>query len=152
MLLQPFWRMSSPNIEQFEGLSKSSCRNMTNETSSEMLIAAEVARWLRLRPSTAYAWAAAGKIPCVKLNGAVRFIRADIERWITDRSSGPGDSRTSVLRPIGPPQSASVSRQTIKQAGTRAIKRVTGRPSSQRNSASRPLLPTGKVEERKDER
>ena len=124
---------------------------MMNESNPEMLIASEVARWLRIRPSTVYAWAASGQLPSVKLNGAVRFIRADIERWITDRSSGPGDSRTSVLRPIGPPKSASVSRQTIKQAGTRAITRVTGRPSSQRNSASRPLLPTAEVGEGKDE-
>ena len=125
---------------------------MMNETPTEMLLAVEVADWLRVKHRTVYAWAASGRLPSVKLNGAVRFIRADIERWITDRSSGSGDSRTSVLRPIGPPKSASVSRQTIKQAGTRAITRVTGRPSSQRNSASRPLLPTGNVEERKDER
>ena len=119
-----------------------------NEICSEMLIAAEVARWLRIRPSTVYAWATAGLLPSVRLNSSVRFIRADIERWITDRSSGPGDSQASV---IGPPPSASVSRQTINQAGTRALKRVTGRPSSPQHSASRPLLPTAEVGEGKDE-
>ena len=123
-----------------------------NETNPEILIAAEIARWLRIRPSTVYAWASARRIPSVKLNGAVRFIRADIEYWINNHLIRPADSRTAKTQSIDLPQSASVSRQTIKQAGTRAIKRVTGRPSSQRNSASRPLLPTSKVEERKDER
>lgn len=124
---------------------------MMTKTHSEMLLAAEVARWLRVTPSTVYAWAASGRLPSVKLNAAVRFIRADLERWIADHSNGPANSRPSVLLAVGPPTSAYVSRQTIKQAGARAIKPVTGRPSSRWNSARRPLLPTTEVEKEKDE-
>ena len=42
----------------------------------------ELAEALRINPSTLYAWAAQGRIPCVKIHGLVRFRRDDIERWI----------------------------------------------------------------------
>ena len=122
-----------------------------SETPSELLIAAEVACWLRIRCSTVYGWAASGKIPSVKLNGTVRFIRTDIERWLNDRSNGPADSHPSPTQPIVPPKPTSVSRQTIQLASARAIRRVTGRQSSQQNSTRGPLLPTAGAEERKDE-
>ena len=38
--------------------------------------------YLNVKPSTLYAWAAQGKIPCLKLHGLVRFRREDIERWV----------------------------------------------------------------------
>ena len=123
-----------------------------SEPPTELLIAVEVARWLRVRPGTIYSWAATGKIPSVKMNGTVRFIRADIQRWLHDRSKSPADPRSSMTHPIVPPKPTSVSRLSIQQAGARAIRRVTGRQSSQPNSASGPLLPTAEVGERKDER
>ena len=139
----------SPNIVKLPSRSKSSYRNMTNETRSEILIATEIALWLRMKGSTIYAWAAAGKIPSVKLNGAIRFVRSDIERWIHDRSCMPADL-SPMTRPIVLPNPASISRHTIKQAGARAIRRVSGRQSSQQNSTSGPLLNRAKVGERKD--
>jgi excisionase family DNA binding protein len=120
-----------------------------SEIPSELLIAADVARWLRIRGSTVYAWAASGKIPSVKLNGTVRFIRADIERWLNDRSSDLADSRPSMPHPMIPPTPTAVSHQTIKRAGARAIRRVTSRQSSQRNSTSGSPLPTAEAGERK---
>jgi len=65
---------------------------MMSETPSQLMIAAEVALWLRMRCSTIYGWAATGKIPSVKMNGAIRFVRSDIEHWINDRSRMPADS------------------------------------------------------------
>ena len=41
-----------------------------------------VAEYLSVKPGTLYAWAAQGRIPCIKLHGLVRFCRADIERWV----------------------------------------------------------------------
>jgi len=114
---------------------------MMNAPPSELLIAGEVARWLRIRPSTIYAWAASGKIPSAKLNGTVRFIRADIERWLNDRSSDLAISRPSMPHPIIPPTPTAVSHQTIKDAGARAIRRVTGKPLSPRNSQEPPHSP-----------
>jgi len=109
-----------------------------NAPPSELLIATEVARWLRLRPSTLYAWAAAGKIPSAKLNGTVRFVRADIERWLNDRSSDLENPRPLMPHPIIPPTPTAVSHQTIKDAGARSMRRVPGKPLSPRNSKKSP--------------
>ncbi len=42
----------------------------------------ELASSLHIKPSTLYAWAAQGKIPCVKIHGLVRFRREAIEQWL----------------------------------------------------------------------
>jgi len=47
-----------------------------------LLTVKELANQLHIRPSTLYAWAAQGRIPCVKLHGLVRFERDEIERWV----------------------------------------------------------------------
>ena len=49
----------------------------------DMLVAPEVAQWLRIGLSTTSEWAKTGKIPCIKLNGLLRFLRKDIEAWLT---------------------------------------------------------------------
>src|SRR5690349_13895356 len=123
---------------------------MMSETHPELLIATEVARWLRVRCSTVYAWAATGKLPSVRLNGAVRFVRADIQRWLNDCSNGAADSYPSSTHPIVLPKPTSVSRLTIQQAGARVIRRFTSRQPSQKNSPSGPLLPPAEMGERKD--
>ena len=122
---------------------------MIRDPSLELLIATEVAQWLRIRRSTTYAWASAKKIPSVKLNGAVRFIRADIERWLNDSSNGFASSHPPTTRPIVPPKPTSVSRQTIQQAGARAIRRVTSRQSPKEDSMGVPQCPAVEGGERK---
>ncbi len=47
-----------------------------------LLTAGELAKKLSLGKSTVYEWAACGIIPCVKLNGVLRFDEADVEAWI----------------------------------------------------------------------
>ena len=47
-----------------------------------LLTVKELADQLHIKSATLYAWAAGGKIPCVKLHGLVRFRLEDIERWI----------------------------------------------------------------------
>jgi len=42
----------------------------------------EVAEILKVKPSTLYQWSELGQIPCVKLNGALRFDIEDIMNWI----------------------------------------------------------------------
>lgn len=54
----------------------------------ELLTVPELAEWLRLRPSTIYSWAAAGRIPCVRIGGRIRFSRGEILRWIEARKEG----------------------------------------------------------------
>jgi excisionase family DNA binding protein len=119
-----------------------------NEIPSELLIAIEIGRWLRIKCSTVYGWAATGKIPSVKMNGTIRFVRSDIERWIQDRSRMTLDPAPSQRRPILPPQIPSVSRVTIQRAGARAIRQVTKKHQSQQHAQSRLRIPN--AEERKN--
>ena len=49
----------------------------------DILLASEIARWLRIGISTVYQWAHAGTIPCIRLNGVLRFHRKDVEAWLT---------------------------------------------------------------------
>ena len=37
---------------------------------------------LQIKPSTLYAWANQGKIPCRKIHGLVRFDPIEIDRWM----------------------------------------------------------------------
>jgi predicted DNA-binding transcriptional regulator AlpA len=41
---------------------------------------------LQIKPSTIYAWAAHGKIPCRKIHGLVRFDPLEIDRWLASFS------------------------------------------------------------------
>lgn len=44
----------------------------------------ELAAILNVSPKTIYQWAEMGKIPCRKLNGALRFVWSEIEEWLED--------------------------------------------------------------------
>jgi len=44
---------------------------------------------LQIKPSTLYAWANQGKIPCRKIHGLVRFDPIDIDRWLASFSPHP---------------------------------------------------------------
>jgi len=123
-----------------------------SEHSSELLIAAEVARWLRVGCSTVYLWAILGKIPCVKLNGAIRFVRSDIDRWIHDRTRIPADTAPVVTRPILSPNPTAVSRVMIRRAGARAIRHVTARQLLHGRSKNGFPLPSVEIGKRKGKR
>lgn len=146
MVLPRITGRSSPNIGGFAPLAKSSLENMMRETPSELLTPAEMARWLRIRPSTVYSWAATGKIPSVRLNGTVRFVRTDIQRWLNDCSNCLADSHPSIPRPIIPSTPTAVSRQSIKGAGGRAIRQVMDRQRLQRNLGHEGPLHTDNAE------
>jgi len=47
-----------------------------------LLTVKELATRLQVKEKTLYAWARQGKIPCVKLNGFLRFDARDIEQWL----------------------------------------------------------------------
>jgi excisionase family DNA binding protein len=48
----------------------------------ELLTVQEISRILKAKPKTVYQWAELGQIPCVKLNGCLRFDLKDIQEWI----------------------------------------------------------------------
>ena len=47
-----------------------------------LLTVRDLAHRLQIKPSTLYAWAAQGRIPCLKIHGVVRFRREEIEHWV----------------------------------------------------------------------
>ena len=64
---------------------------MSNET---LLTAADVAQLLNIKRSTLYEAVARKQIPAIRLwsgrrKPLIRFRRADIERWLLERQSGP---------------------------------------------------------------
>jgi excisionase family DNA binding protein len=51
---------------------------------------------LQIKPSTLYAWASHGKIPCRKIYGLVRFDPTEIDRWLA--SFAPPQSKPTQTR------------------------------------------------------
>ena len=47
-----------------------------------LLTIREVSQLLHIKPSTLYAWAGQGRLPCFKLHGLVRFRREDLDQWL----------------------------------------------------------------------
>ena len=47
-----------------------------------LLTVKDMAVWLQVKDKTLYAWVSQGKIPCVKVNGVIRFDPGEIEPWI----------------------------------------------------------------------
>lgn len=48
----------------------------------KLLNVQDVSEMLNAKPKTIYQWAETGVIPCVKLNGCLRFDLDDIKEWI----------------------------------------------------------------------
>lgn len=47
-----------------------------------LLTIKDLTKTLQIKRSTLYAWAKQGKIPCLKINGIIRFIPQDIGKWL----------------------------------------------------------------------
>lgn len=61
----------------------------------------ELSVYLHVKPSTLYAWAGQGRIPCLKIHGLLRFHREDIERWI-ESFRIHGEALPQKTAPLGP--------------------------------------------------
>lgn len=55
---------------------------------SDIMTMEEVADYLKLKLKTAYAIAARGDIPGLKVGGSWRFRRSEIDRWIKQQETG----------------------------------------------------------------
>ena len=51
-----------------------------------------LSKQLQIKPSTLYAWASQGKIPCRKIHGLVRFDPTEIDRWLASFPPPPSVS------------------------------------------------------------
>lgn len=56
----------------------------------------EVAEIVRVKPSTIYQWAELGLIPCCKLNGSLRFSKAEIYKWIGENTKMPAEGYNTL--------------------------------------------------------
>jgi excisionase family DNA binding protein len=66
----------------------------------KLVTAQELAAITSVKPKTIYMWAQTGQIPCVRLNGLVRFDIGDIEDWL--KSHGNGYNKSNPKRPSEP--------------------------------------------------
>ena len=51
-----------------------------------LLTVTALSQQLQIKPSTLYAWASHGRIPCRKIHGLVRFDPNEIDRWLASFS------------------------------------------------------------------
>jgi excisionase family DNA binding protein len=58
-----------------------------------LLTVKDLATCLQVKEKTIYAWASQGKIPCVKVNGVIRFDTRAIEQWLQTCQVPVGPSR-----------------------------------------------------------
>ena len=64
-----------------------------------LLTIKEVATRLQIKPSTLYAWAAQGRIPCLKIHGLVRFRKDEIDQWLERFREQPKAEVSRRVRP-----------------------------------------------------
>ena len=110
------------------------------------MLAIEIARWLRVGVSTVYQWAAEDKIPSLNLNGSIRFIRSDIERWMRNPTDTPAPS-LSAREMIA--TSRPLSQSAFRQSGLRVIQRFRRQHLVPRTP---PDLPIKRCRDDRDER
>ncbi len=67
-----------------------------------LLTVSQLAKELNIQPGTLYAWAAQGKIPCVKLNKLVRFRRDAIDQWLESCQCRPTHESKQPTKTRGP--------------------------------------------------
>ncbi len=83
-----------------------------------LLTVKDVAARLHVNEKTVYSWVSQGKIPCMKLNGVIRFDQTDIQQWL---------QRCYVS--VGPPHMPATNRRkgsatsvdTLIERATRAV-------------------------------
>lgn len=65
----------------------------------EIMNTKELAAFLRVHPNTVTRLVGTYRLPCVRLTGkSVRFMRADIERWLSSRKVDSQKSHLKVIR------------------------------------------------------
>lgn len=58
----------------------------------------EISEMIGVKSSTLYQWSELGQIPCIKLNGCLRFDLDEIMRWIKACKKGTDSSYNSPVQ------------------------------------------------------
>jgi excisionase family DNA binding protein len=62
----------------------------------------ELSKILNVKEKTLYQWAELGQVPCMKLNGCLRFSLQDIHAWIESCKKEPWSGYNPVTQARGP--------------------------------------------------
>lgn len=68
----------------------------------KLLTVKEISQMLRIKSSTVYAWAEQRIIPCIKMNGALRFDESDILAWVEGFKKEPHSCYNPFAQARGP--------------------------------------------------
>jgi excisionase family DNA binding protein len=99
---------------------------MEQENDSDLetlLLAKEVAAWLRTGLSTIYQWADTNQIPHVRINGMLRFSKADVATWLHSGAKAP-QSQPLPQAPHITGNHRAVSNSVMKQTARRVRARA----------------------------
>lgn len=64
-----------------------------------LLTIKDVATSLQIKQATLYAWAAQGRIPCIKIHGLVRFRKEEIDQWVEGFRKSPKATESPRVQP-----------------------------------------------------
>ncbi len=67
-----------------------------------ILTAKELSEILKVSDKTIYQWSELGQIPCIKMNGSLRFNLDDIKSWISECTKQPYSSYNPLTQIRGP--------------------------------------------------
>lgn len=68
-----------------------------------ILTVKELSEIIKVKEKTLYQWAELGQIPCIKLNGCLRFDLDEIEKWKRDCTRAPHSSYNPYAQTIRSP-------------------------------------------------
>ncbi len=75
-----------------------------------LLTVKELAEILNVKTSTLYQWAELMQIPCIKLNGSLRFDMDDIEAWVRGCKKEPQTDYNELQTVTGSPRKGAKGR------------------------------------------
>ncbi|GAB4422150.1 MAG: hypothetical protein OHK0032_17710 [Thermodesulfovibrionales bacterium] len=74
-----------------------------------LLTVKDLANLLSVKPKTLYQWAELGQIPCIKLNGTLRFDFNDIVDWIKSCKRQPDSGYNPYIQSRRPKGKGGIS-------------------------------------------
>lgn len=83
-----------------------------------LLTVKDMATRLQVKEKTIYAWASQGRIPCVKVNGVIRFDAREIEQWLRKCQVSVGVPCTSS---VGKRRGFTTNVDHLIESATRAV-------------------------------
>lgn len=76
--------------------------SLSDGVSMKIVGVKERSQILSVKPSTLYQWAELGQMPCIKLNGALRFDIDDVHSWINSCKKTVTSSYNPLVQTRGP--------------------------------------------------